>query len=174
VIQHRHRKESKSSLSRFKASAETGNWKAISSVDELPGTKRTLFIKETEISTRPSLSPKKASFSVLGQNEREAGYSYGYSEHDDDDEDKGDLGHGSARNVRFETDNPPRHSMDAYGAFDGDGMGGQRTHVRGTPDPMLGMVGRDAGGIGGQSGVVSRTMLLASGGPTYDDPCESR
>jgi len=173
VIEHRQRKESKSSLSRFKASSETKNWKAISSIDELPGTSGTPFIiKETETSSRPPLSPKKASFTVLGQNEREAGYSYGYSEHDDDD-DEGDLGHGPARAVRFGSNDLPRRSIDAYGAFDGDGMGDQRTRARNTPDSMIAMVGGDAGGISGPPGVISRTMLLASGAPTYDDPCES-
>jgi hypothetical protein len=173
VIQHRQRKESKSSLSRFKASSETNNWKAISSIDKLSGTSGTPFTKETEISTRPPLSPKKASFTVLGQNEREAGYSYGYSEHDDDDDDEGDLGAGPTRAVHFGSTVQPRHSVDAYGAFDGDGMGGQRTKGRDTPDSMIAMVGRDAGGVGGQCGAISRTMLLASGAPTYDDPCES-
>ena len=174
VIQHRQRKESESSLSRFKASSETNNWKAISSIDELPGTSGTPFSNETEIPTRPALSPKKASFTVLGQNEHEAGYSYGYSEYDDDDDDEGDLGHGPTRAVRFEPNDSPRRSIDAYGAFDGDGMGGQRTKARESPDSMVAMVGRDAGGIGRQSGAISRTMLLASGAPTYDDPCEFR
>jgi hypothetical protein len=160
VVHRRDRRESKSSLSRFQAaSSETNNWKAISSNDEFSPRG---ILKPSERDGRPSLSPKKPSFTVLGQNERDAGYSYGYSEREDDDvEDEyddptdGDLGYTSPRTPYFVAPAPP-------------GLGASRR----TTDTAAQMVGRDAGGIGNQSGVISRTMLLASGNAHYDDPCE--
>jgi hypothetical protein len=183
VLQRRTSNESNSSLARFKSKSILNTWKPISSDDAIPSSSTSVWNRhkneEAEVERRPQLSPKKASFTVLGQNEREAGYTYGYSEHDDvdyqDDRADGDLGFFSQPAVHFagHTQMGGRGSIDPYGAFDGDGMPRQtNTPKRNVPPPLVAeMAGRDAGGIGNKSGVVSRTMLLASSS-TYDDPCE--
>lgn len=183
ILQRRTSNESNSSLARFKSKSILNTWKPISSDDAVPSSSTSVWgrhkDKEAEIERRPQLSPKKASFTVLGQNEREAGYTYGYSEHDDvdyqDDRADGDLGYSSQPAVHFagHTQMGGRGSIDPYGAFDGDGMPRQaNTPKRNVPPPLVAeMAGRDAGGIGNKSGVVSRTMLLASSS-TYVDPCE--
>lgn len=143
----------------------------------MPGTSRFGY-KEAEIERRPQISPKKASFSVLTQNEQEAGYTYGYSERVDRDDEEdditgGDLGYPSPQPVHHFVAPPTgRPSIDPYNAFDGDGMPTATTPKRNVPPLSAEMVGRDAGGIGSGSGIISRTMLLASGNATYDDPCE--
>lgn len=79
VICRRENSESKSSLARLRS-------KESSAISGASG------MIEKEAVSRPASPTKRASFTPLGQNEREAGYSYGYSEaSDDEDQDDGDL-----------------------------------------------------------------------------------
>ena len=177
ILQRQKLNENSSSLTRFKSTSILNNWKAISS-DDVMSERLVTGRREAEIERRPELSPKKPSFSVLGQNEREAGYTYGYSEHLNRDGESdiaaGDLGYPSPRGVHFVPQSVGRPSIDPYGAFDGDGMPGAGTPKRNIPPLNAEMAGRDAGGIGGKPGLISRTMLLASSNATYDDPCKSK
>jgi hypothetical protein len=147
------------------------NWKALSSTDKLPTMPSSSALRGKEVERlRPEMAPKRASFTPLGQNEREAGYSYGYSEHEDDESDTGDLGYVPLAPPSRRTGTPVgRGSVDTYGAFDGDGMPVVTSRREGT---MGSLTGRDAGGIGSKPGVISRTMLLASSETGYNDPCK--